>query len=489
VLSVSVDLWPHRLFWMGDPRAVAFFSVKVPGDERGPWLGMGAWRAWRQRAISTERLDWWLPNNKPHLHRDAYASINRFYGWRRGQEYVVRLGAIFVDIDCGRNDFDYSAEGAAEALRDLVQAGGLAQLSMLQFSGRGLWAFWLLRDERDPSTTPFANADNRELWTLLQQRTADTIAMEIPELKLDRTAGEFTRVTRLHGSLNSAADRLVRYELLPGPGGEPARYSLEELAGFYGLRRPARQPFDEPEEDRLDVELEAHRRREDERDEERRRRQASRVGVDPRLSELGRQGHVKLWRNRLRFLDRVRVEVHGGVIPHGRRYNMLSAYAYCYAKLTRDLSELASKVATIGRQLCEQPAEDPMSDAELRGITEHAVGWARNGSKITNRKLAEFAGLDPVADRERIEQLGLNLSTGLKGRNERTRERRELVREILQAALDRGEDPPSVRKLAQMLTDQGCATGRSTAHALLGELWVELRPGDGLADGPVLALE
>ena len=70
------------------------------------------------------------------------------------------------------------------------------------------------------------------------------------ELRLDRTAGEFTRVTRLHGSLNSAADRRVRYELLPGPGGEPTRYSMEELAGFYGLRRPARQPLGESEEDR-----------------------------------------------------------------------------------------------------------------------------------------------------------------------------------------------------------------------------------------------
>jgi hypothetical protein len=137
-LSVSVDLWPHRLFWMGDPRAVGIFSVKVPKDEPGPWLGRRAWRVWRQRAISTERLDWWLRNNKPHFHRDAFASINRFYGWRRGQEYVVRLSALFVDIDCGRNGFDYSAEGAAEVLRDLVQAGGLAQPSMLQFSGRGL---------------------------------------------------------------------------------------------------------------------------------------------------------------------------------------------------------------------------------------------------------------------------------------------------------------------------------------------------------------
>jgi hypothetical protein len=75
----------------------------------------------------------------------------------------------------------------------------------------------------------------------------------------------------------------------------------------------------------------------------------------------------------------------------------------------------------------------------------------------------------------------LNLSTGPKGRKERTRARRELAREIVQEALDRGEDPPSVRKLAQALTEQGCAIGRSTAHALLGELLAELRPGDGPA--------
>src|SRR5215211_1748671 len=239
---------------MGDPRAVAIFSVKVPRDEPGPWLGMGNWRPWRQRSTSTKGLDGWFRNNEPHLRQDAFATINRFVRWERSQGYVVRLGAIFVDIDCGRSVFDYSAEDAADVLCGLVQVGLLAQPSMLQFSGRGLWAFWLLRDEQDPGTTPFANADNRELWTAF------------PSLKLDRTAGEFTRVTRLHGSLNPAADRRVRYVLLPGPAGEPIRYSLEELAGFYGLRRPAHvRPLGESEEDRRDVELEAHRRREEER--------------------------------------------------------------------------------------------------------------------------------------------------------------------------------------------------------------------------------
>ncbi len=479
-MNISVDLWPHRLFWMGDPRAVAVFSVKVPRDERGPWLGMGAWRPWRQRSTSTKRLDWWLLNNEPHLRQDAFATINRFYRWERAQEYVVRLGATFVDIDCGRDVSDCSAEEAADVLDELVETGRLAQPSMFQFSGRGLWAFWLLRDEEDPSTTPFANAENRELWSALQQVTADAIAREFPGLRLDRPAGDLARVTRLHGSVNPSAERRVHYELLPGPDGEPIRYSLAELADFYGLRRPARsRSLGESEEDRRDVALEAHRRFRDEREEERQRREAARAGVHPRLSELGRQGHVTLWRNRLRFLDRVRVEVHGGVIPCGHRNRMLTAYAYCYAKLTRDLSEIAEKVVTIGRKFCEQPAEDRMTDAELLGITKHAKEWAKRGHKITNRKLSVFAGLDPVADRRRIEGLGLNLSTGPKGRNERMRTRRESAREIVQGALDRGENPPSVRALAQALMDQGCATGRSTAHALLGEILAELRPGNG----------
>jgi hypothetical protein len=184
---------------------------------------------------------------------------------------------------------------------------------------------------------------------------------------------------------------------------------------------------------------------------------------------------VKLWQIRLRFLERVRVEVYGGVIPCGHRFHMLSAYAYCYAKLTRDLAGLAGKVATISRTFCEQPAEDLISDAEMRRITEHALEWARSGSKITKRKLAAFAGLEPAADRERIERLGLNLAIGPKGWNERTRKRRELARKIFQAALDRGEDPPSARKLAQALMDRGCATGaidRARAPGgILGGLW------------------
>jgi hypothetical protein len=96
-------------------------------------------------------------------------------------------------------------------------------------------------------------------------------------------------------------------------------------------------------------------------------------------------------------------------------------------------------------------------------------GPARSGSKITNRKLAAFAGLDPVADRERIERLDLNLAIGPKGRNERTRERRELARKIYQAALDRSRGRSAERSearagacrswLRNRAIDRACAPG------------------------------
>ena len=72
---------------MGDPRAVAIFSVKVPRDEPGPWLGTGNWRPWRQRSTSTKRLDGWFRNNEPHLRQDAFATINRRRR-ARGAPYV-----------------------------------------------------------------------------------------------------------------------------------------------------------------------------------------------------------------------------------------------------------------------------------------------------------------------------------------------------------------------------------------------------------------
>jgi hypothetical protein len=169
----------------------------------------------------------------PHLRQDAFASISRFYPWERSQEYVIHLGATFVNIDCGRRPLDWSAWEVTQILRDLAQRGLLAQPSMYQFSGWGLWVFWLLRDEQDPSMTHFANYENRELWMSLQQRTADVIAAAFPSLNLDLVGWRSDPRDSAAWSVNAAAERQVRYELLPG---------TSALASSAQHRAPGRWP-------------------------------------------------------------------------------------------------------------------------------------------------------------------------------------------------------------------------------------------------------
>lgn len=476
VATPSIDLWPHRLFWLGDPRACTTFGVKVPKGELGPWRGKDP--NWRERSCRTTDLEQWLANNEPNLRVDAYASINRFYRLGRKQEYVVRLGATFLDIDCGRRDGDWSTDNTVEAIRELVVLGRLLSPSLLQFSGRGLWAFWLLRDEQHFDSAAYARPfANRQLWMALQRHQADVILDAFPGLKVDRNALDLGRVTRLHGSINSSSGRSVRYELLPGADGEPIRYTLTELTGFYGLDLPEAVSSVTATEHR-DTALEAHRRRQDEAEVERIRRKEARTGVNSNLSVWGRLGHNALWQGRLRFLERVRIEVHGGVIPHGLRFKMLSAYAYCFAKLSKDQAALEAKIFTIHRAYCEKPPNDRFQDAEIQGIARHGRKWSEDGYTITNRRFAESAGLDPFVHHELIERLGLNLSTGPKGRKERTQARQEAARKILKTALARGAWPLSAGQLATTLTEAGYDTCRSTAHTLLRKLTGELRPSE-----------
>ncbi len=478
------DLWPHQLFWHGAPRAFVTFSVRVPRGEPGQGHGKDSWTKWRERGCRVEQLDRWLPINQPHLRRDAYASINCFSEYRRSLENLVRLSATFIDIDCGRSEEDCSAEEAAEMILDLVSRGLLPHLSMLQFSGRGLWAFWLLRDDQDPGLSPLADPHNRKLWRAVQSRAGDALVSGFPGLAIDRGALDATRMTRLNGSINPRSGRRVRYELLADPEGDPVRHTLDDLARFFGLPIPRRTLREPLPESRRDFALEEHRRRQDERAAVHERRQGSREGVDATLSSYGRRGHIVLWQGRIEFLDRARIEVYGGLIPNGHRFHMLSAYAYCHAKLMKDPAALEAKIFEICRRCCVEVPDGPISDSVLRGIAKHARAWADSGQQIRNRRLAEFAGLDPVNDRERIERLGLNLQIGPKGRDELARRRRGMARKIFETALASGETPPSARRLASKLTEAGCETGHATAHILLRELLHDVQ----LVAGPLRAV-
>jgi hypothetical protein len=89
--------------------------------------------------------------------------------------------------------------------------------------------------------------------------------------------------------------------------------------------------------------------------------------------------------------------------------------AICYAKLARIFWRSRGRWRQSGVSSASSRRKTGSRTPSCVGTRKHSLEWARSGHKITNRKLAAFWTFDPVADWERIEQHGLNLSTGPKG--------------------------------------------------------------------------
>lgn len=480
----TVDLWPQRLLWSGDPDAISFFGLKVPPGEPGPWLREGQpRRKWRQRFIKTRELEWWFRTQWPSLAVDSYAAVNRFY-WPKGgmparrSEHVVRLGATYVDCDCGR-DSQLSAGEAEETLRELAAIGAILPPSLLQHSGRGLWGFWLLRDEEDPDLSPKAFGEAGALWRGVQQAGADQLASLAPGLRIDRGSLDVARMTRLHGSIHSGTGREVcwkSFEL----GAPPRRYSLSELAAFHELDRTTLTPGWAPRPSPPpDFQLKAHRARQEGSGAS--CRQGNRAGVDPVASANGRKGHVKLWTGRLNVLERIILEDHQGRIPAGHRNEILLVHGYCWAKLGALAAEVQVRLGRLAELRCEQPLDHPFENSDVHDVAGQVETWrgSKHGGLLSNRRFAEMAGLDPVLKRKRLEELGIDLEPGKpKGRKKTAARRREECRRMLEGHRTSGKPLPSVRKLAAHLTACGIPTGRETAAGLLREYRAKLKRAD-----------
>ena len=199
----------------------------VPGTEGG-WV----------RVRELQQLDTWIPELREHfletLGRDAYISINS--GWRpKGwltSTNLRRINTTWVDCDC--EDLDYFE---AVALLSSAQGSGLIPpLSVIQRSGRGVWAFWLLRGaEDDPNLPPEAFARNRELATRINGVLAERLARYFPTLAPDAGARHMTSHHRVAGSINSRTGLPVEFTVNLDQSNHPPRYTLEELQTFLDL--------------------------------------------------------------------------------------------------------------------------------------------------------------------------------------------------------------------------------------------------------------
>lgn len=144
----------------------------------------------------------------------------------RCRENVSQLNAVFCDLDgykVGRSVSALLAE-----VHEAQESELIPRVSMMAYSGRGLWLFWLLRDEQIPDVAQRAYPNQRRAYVRVMRALQRTLA----PLGADPRSLDLARVTRIPGSVNSKSDTRVRYYIHLDESGSTYTYTLSALSAL-----------------------------------------------------------------------------------------------------------------------------------------------------------------------------------------------------------------------------------------------------------------
>lgn len=247
-LDLDSILTLHR-----DPKGYVGF-VRKP---QNPQLDKhGKPRVWENLfSIRAEDLRTMLPAFAEWLSQDSYFTVCSYYRpapynnpktglpdvWRK-EKYLSKLTACYTDIDTGRPESE--DPGAALNWREaqyeaglLADRGVIPQPSIMARSGRGVYLFWLLKDEKDPTKPPHAWPEKLQLYKLCNR--ALNALIRIHGLPADKAAIDAARVLRTPGSIHRKTGRRVEYIVQLDETGRGFVYTLPELATLLKLPAPA----------------------------------------------------------------------------------------------------------------------------------------------------------------------------------------------------------------------------------------------------------
>lgn len=238
------DVSPLEIIHRGHNKFVPVY-VTVDGEFRP----LAAFPAWSLTEIAGKL--------NAELCVDAYAAVNGFYShpWnesrqkadsavllnaQRKKRDLQYINAVFVDLDCYRRNITPGM--AIGALIDAQDSKLVPSISLITRSGRGVWAFWLVRDARPAHehrglrssrlAIPWAESIQRELQHRFEHLGADPQSVDL------------CRVTRIPGSINSKSDSRVEHWIRRDVHGQVASYTLEELSQWLGVEKPVYLPSD-----------------------------------------------------------------------------------------------------------------------------------------------------------------------------------------------------------------------------------------------------
>lgn len=188
------------------------------------------------------------PTIKKLLREDTYFSVNGFlYNGNsvskdtslthvsRVSENLRSLNAVYADLDVGR----LTTIGAGRCIEKLVKMaedGDIPPLSAVARSGRGVYAFWLLKGSRGHGLPCTLKYEEDPRWCRAAYGTVmESLLDVLGPLHADRSARDTQRVLRVDGSMHTVAGEACRYRFFEEDGLAP-EYSLDELLEFFGAK-------------------------------------------------------------------------------------------------------------------------------------------------------------------------------------------------------------------------------------------------------------
>jgi hypothetical protein len=152
---------------------------------------------------------------------------NQLHKPHRDSRSIARLTAVWTDID--HYNLGLTEGEVIGQLWDAQANGLIPPPSAIQSSGRGVWVFWFLHDNK-------AWPEDCDLWRQIMGRVQALLS----PIGADANAMDTARICRVPGSLHSKAKRRVNVAILSGADGVP-RYELAELAAWFGIEPQAKR--------------------------------------------------------------------------------------------------------------------------------------------------------------------------------------------------------------------------------------------------------
>lgn len=152
---------------------------------------------------------------------DTWLSQAEFMRPNRRVVNLLRIGLLFVDIDCYKERWAQGKkpDALAQGLLYFCSEEGIPPPSLIVFSGRGLQAKWLIEGTIPRQALPRWNACQRHLVDKLRPQGSDPAAKDA------------SRVLRLVNTVNTKSGELCHVvHVTDAADGKPVRYDFEYLA-------------------------------------------------------------------------------------------------------------------------------------------------------------------------------------------------------------------------------------------------------------------